>query len=613
MAYTITNTTGAADQFATNVESFTQLANDTIIEAQDALDDMAKRIYVYDGNAIRGNYQNWGVNYNLSDYEIPEWNFSIDLTQYPKFPLNLNTVTPETVEDFTGSPPAEVSPSIPNAPNTPLPAAPGPAPEITDLEIPDIPSIKEIDDPTQYAINLPLAPILNLPTFTGSRPVLGTTTQPDADFQWYETSYDSALLQKTTDKVSTFLDGGVGIPAEIWNFIWERQNDQEYRAGAKLIDEINETWASRGFTLPTGTQAAQIAEAQENIRKDAVSRSRDIAIEYAKHEIENLRFAVQQGIALENIKGGWYQQMQARLLDAAKFSYQLAIEVLNAEIALFNAKTQAYVSEAQVYKTLIEAELAELEIYKTELEGQKLINDINAQQVQIFSERVRAETTKIEQYNAVINGLRVQSEIQQTRIDSYRATVQAYGERIKAVGLTYENYKTQMTGAKIESDIYDTSVRAYTARIQAYAAKVDANAKVTANEIDVNKLKLQEFSTKVDAYGAQLQSEVAQLDARVKEFQAQVQAYNIPLENERNRVQTELENIKASMEWAQQLTQVSITNATQYSEAQKAQATLGAQMSKAIAEINAAIAGSAMSALNVSSQISDSATTSASA
>ena len=602
-------TTGILGSHAGTVNEFKQIALDAIGSAEDALWSMDRSIYIGDGNA-GVTKDTYGTQYNKDNNGTePVFTHSLSLPDWPNYSLALNDIGELTIPEFVEAAPVEPVISRPQAPTEDGSTidVPGAAPVISDIVIPEVPLLNTIDDPTRFSITLPTAPTIDIGDFDVAVPTLGSVQKPIADFNWDEDIYTSALLTQIVNRVDEMSQGGTGIPDAIWDAIWDKDNERESKAAVKAIQDVNKQWASRGFSLPQGAQSAQILEMQQKLQDSAVSRARDIAIKQSELEIENMKFSVQQGIAMESMRGQFYQQYLNRTLEASKYTYQLAIEVLNADIALYNSQIQAYTAQAQVHKIIIEAELAELEIYKTELEGQKLINDINTQEVQIFKTLIDAETVKIEQYNAILAGVQTEVSVNKLRLEAYAQEVIVDGERLKAVGLIYENYKTAMSGAKIEADIYQTSVSAFGAKVSAYGSQVDAEAKRTNVELEVNKQYLTEYTTKLDAYKAQVSAESEKLKYDVERFEVDVKKYALLASEEKNRVDTLLKDIAESTKFAGLQLQASITDANNYVKANIAEAAMDQKISESIATIESNIASAAMSTINTSSDVSDSA------
>ncbi|MGP0736013.1 hypothetical protein ACAG13_26470, partial [Escherichia coli] len=64
------------------------------------------------------------------------------------------------------------------------------------------------------------------------------------------------------------------------------------------MQEAVDTWASRGFSMPTGMLNKQANIAREEGRLKVIEANRDVFMEQAKWQIESMRFAIEQGIAL---------------------------------------------------------------------------------------------------------------------------------------------------------------------------------------------------------------------------------------------------------------------------------------------------------------------------
>jgi len=603
--------TGAAGQVGNEVDQFQSYGSQAIEAARDALNEMLTVVHLPQSVAKPGN-TNTQVTYSPPT-TFDTWNFSFSPPDWGVEKPGLKDVVVDDVRKFTGRAPNKVYPSVPTQPNPIMPTAPGDSPSIGDIVIPEPPVLDDIADPKEWAISLPTAPVIDIPPFSAQRPDGGNLTKPSNDFSWSEDPYTSETLDCVIARISDFCEGGVGIPDAVWEAIWTKDNDRENRAGTKLITEVNEEWSSRGFQLPQGVQVAQIQEIQQGLQSTAAGRSRDIAIRESDLAIENLRFAVQQGIALESLRGSWYQATQQRLLEAARFSSEFAVSVFNAEIAFYNAQVQMYLADIAVYKAEIEAELARLEVYKTELEGQKIIGELNMQQVQIYTAKVNALGVEIELYNAILAGVKTTVEVDALRIDGYRAEVQAYSARIDAINSEYNGYATAMQGAKIEVDMYSANVNAYATTVQAYSAEVDASAKKAGAEVAVEQYKLEAYKVQILGYTAELDGRVKELQAAVSEYDAGVKGFAAELESKKTDIQAQSANLQSDLSLAQQTTQVNIANAESNAKTALAEADIVQKSLDSIAKVNGAYAGSALAAVHVGMTIGDSANNSASA
>lgn len=612
MADNLIVTTGAATGVPNEISSFQGGAFGAIDEARAALDLMASTRPVFPAGTATPGTATGNITYNAPTNK-PSWTFTFDPPTWNIADPILAPVSKETVVDFTGEAPAAASPNLPVRPNPTPVSEPGDSPTVTSVVIPDAPALSTIADPTEWAINIPLPPTIVLPTFDSVKPSTAGIAKPSANFVWNEDPYTSQTLTEIETQISRYFAGGTGIPDVVWEAIWAKDNDKENRAGNKQITETNEEWSSRGFQLPQGVQAAQIAEIRQELQSSSISRARDIAIQEATLEIENLKFAVQQGIALESLRGSWHQATIARLLEATKYSSELAISVFNAELSFYNAEVQMYLADLQVYQAELQAQLTELEVYKSDLEGQKIIGELNQQQVAIYTAKVQALNLEIDRYNSVLEGVKTTVEVDAVRIEAYKSEVQAFSERIKAVNTEYEGYATAMEGAKLEVDMYASNVSAYASTVQAYSTKVNASAVNSNIDIDINKYKLEEYNLKVQSFIAELDAEVKNLQAASESFNADNKAYLAEIESETAQMNAQSTKYNADIQLASQTTQVNIANAETNAKNALAEAGIIQQGLDAIAKVNGAYAGSALAAINVGMSISDSAGNSASA
>lgn len=101
-------------------------------------------------------------------------------------------------------------------------------------------------------------------------------------------AYDEA----TTWLVNTITIGGTGLSPTVEAQIWQRGRVRILDEGNRAKSAILTDFAARGFTLPPGA----LFSAQQSIEADILAKSSDLstttAIESAKIEIDNIKFAV---------------------------------------------------------------------------------------------------------------------------------------------------------------------------------------------------------------------------------------------------------------------------------------------------------------------------------
>ena len=503
-------------------------------------------------------------------------------------------------------------PDMPNLPSMQIPDAPTLAnvdkpirPNIdTNIQIPAAPDFVLPDVPTLERINLPDFVFPQLPDFNGSPPNVDGVVVPDVFVNWVEPEYKSEILPDLLGQIKLMMAGGTGLPVPIEDALFARTRERGSAETERATQEVIETWAARGYALPQGVLDKQIAVIREQGRLQAAELNRDILIQAAQWEIENLRFAVQQGLALEQLTSNLFENMAARLFEVAKFSAESQISVFNARIGLFNAQNAAFETIANVYRIKVEAELSKLTAYKTAVEGQLAVGEINKQYVDVYRARLDGLQASTDLYKTMMQAAQVRADVMGKQFDAYRADVQAYAESINAEKLKFDAYEARLGGEKTKADIFDSQVRAYATTVQAVANQADVKVKEGHLKLSASEAKIRKFAADLDAYKAQLQTGLSQVQYSTQVFQAQVEAWKA--KSSAAVADAEMQsrfadmNTRTNIAYAEM--QISEYQAKMQNAIQKAQIAL--ESAKALGQYTAQLAAGALSAVHVSAGMS---------
>lgn len=523
--------------------------------------------------------------------------------------LSIPTIT---APDFGTAPiDTTVAPSlnIPQAPDALSGQAPDNAPTISDVVIPDAPALVIPDAPTLRDIDLPSAPTITLPTFSGTVPTADFVAPGDT-FTFTEADYSSAELTAIQARVTEMLAGGTGLPDVIWNQIWDRARTNEIVAAQGTIRKATETWAARGFSLPPGALNATILETQQQVQNAQSKLNREIAIQQAQMEVENLKFAVTQGIALETMLIGLHSGTVQRALQASQFAFDSTVNVFNAKVALFGAELNSYTAQASAFRELVQAELANIEIFRAELEGQRIIGDINRQDVEIYTARINALNTQVDLHRSQVQSVQAQVDVDKTRIDSFRALVEAYGEKVRAKQSEFAAYGEQVKGELAKTEIFKAETDAFATRVDAYKAGTDALTSQSRLEIDNNDLQLREFGTRVDKYKADLQGEINRVNAGVNVYDGKTRLFAAELSAEQARVISDTRQFELALEQGRTQAGIELKQADANISQVERLLALEQRSKEMVAQVQSQLAASAMSAVSLSAGISNSDATS---
>ncbi|MDH1865745.1 hypothetical protein N5D83_02790 [Pseudomonas chengduensis] len=514
--------------------------------------------------------------------------------------------------DDLPEPPTLIPINIPDAPG--MATIPAPArPDIdTAVEIPDAPSIVMPEMEALEQIILPAFEFPELPTFDATPPDANGITVPDVFINWAEPAYESELLDELQDKVKTMMAGGTGLPAPVEDALFSRARERDSAETRRAVQEASDTWAARGFSMPPGMLAKQVEVIREQGRLRAAELNRDIMVEAAKWEIENIRFAVQQGMALEQLTTNLHENMAKRLFEVARFQAEAQINVFNARISLFNAQNSAFETLAQVYRTKLDGAISKLTAYNTAVEGQVALGQINQQRVEVFKAKLDAVQSNVEIYKALMQGAQVRAETIKIQFDAYRADVQAFAEQIGAEKVKFDAYESQVKGETAKAGMLDAQARAYASTIQGLASKADIKVKGAQIKMEAARTKVSKFLADVDAYKAELQAGLSHVQYVTTSFQAQVDAWRA--QASASVADAEMQSRFADMNTRTNIAYAEMQMSEYTAKMQNAvqQAQIALESAKALGQYTAQLAAGAMSAAHVSASISGSGSASSS-
>lgn len=508
--------------------------------------------------------------------------------------------------------PVAIPINIPEAPNMAAIQAPERPAIDTTVEMPAAPDIVMPDMEALEQINIPDFVFPDLPTFDATPPDASTIAIPNVFINWSEPVYASEVLDDLTAKVKTMMAGGTGLPAAVEDALFSRARERDSAETIRAVQDAVDTWAGRNFSMPPGMLVKATDVAREQGRLKAAELNRDILIEAAKWEIESIRFAVEQGMALEQLTQNLYNNMANRLFEVAKFQAEAQIRVFDAQISLFNAQNEAFKTLGDVYRVKLDGAIAKLTAYKTAIEGQVALGQINQQRVDVFKAKLDAVQSNVEVYKAMMQGAQVRADAIKTQFDAYKADVQAFAEQINAEKVKFDAYESRIKGEQAKAGVYDSQARAYASTIQGLASKADVKVKGAQLKMEAARVKVSKFLADVDAYKAQLQANLGEVQYVTTAFTAQVDAWKS--QASANVADAEMQSRFADMNTRTAIAysemQMSEYTAKMTNAVQQAQIALDA--AKALGQYTAQLAAGAMSAAHVSASISGSGSASSS-
>ncbi|MGD9643799.1 MAG: hypothetical protein AB7V08_13800 [Elusimicrobiales bacterium] len=486
--------------------------------------------------------------------------------------------------------PAIVAPTMPALNEPTIPLEP-------DYVLPEVPTFEQL--------NLPTPPSIALPTFTAVAP---TFNVPDLTQEWSfnPEEYASGLLDATKAKILEWYQGGTGLPEAIEDALFDRamgRVDQGNTADLQLARDIH---SSLGFTEPNGLLNGRVMVVMQKGKDERAKFSRELTIRFHEEELVNMRQAVQQGIALEQVLINLHVEEQRLLLSAAQFLRESEVAVLNARVAIFNAQLSAYQTEAQVLEARIRAELAKVEVFKAQIEGERVRGEINEQRVRQYEAQIRAVQAMADFYRTRVEAVQAETEINRQRVLVFQAQTDAFAKRWDAYGRQLDAYRADIDGQKAIGEIYESSARAFASRVNAFDVSQRTRYERERLRVTAHGQQLQAWRGQLDVLLALIQKEqgrissVAQsVDAQARMYQADAavetaasaatdRSFELGLRKEEARTSVALKQAEVKIQEAIQLLQVLL-------RARETQAQVIGQLSS-----------SAMSAVNFSAGLSSS-------
>jgi hypothetical protein len=605
-----------------SVESVDQIVSARIIDAT-ASSQALQTTALSTITALRG------VSFNYSAGEPPA---PPNINPYISVDVDLPAIVPTSFGSITSALPErpvfdavpavdplgipEFSPSISslNIPNPPPWTAPGEAPARPDtgeVTLPVAPVIAMPALPVLVEITVPEFEGLALPTFAASAPEFAGSALPGI-LQWSEPTYYTEILDEVLDKIRLLWSGGSGIPPAVEQAMVERALSREDTIANREIDSIAEEFSARGFTMPTGMQAARVDQMRQDLAVKKLSANRELTIKFAEWQVENVRFGVQQAIAAENVYVNIFLNSAQRMFEAARFQIESQVNIYNAQVALYNARMNGYQIEAAVFDTLVKAELSKLEVFKAEIEAEIARGQINEQKVRTYTAQAQALMTQVEIYKAQMQGAQVESDVIRNQIEAFRADVEAYGARIQADKVRFDAYESQVKGEAAKAGIIDSEARAYAALVQGKASIAEVDIKRAELTIQKNRSLIEAYIADLDAEKTRIQSQSAVIQAGAQAYIADTQRFSAQAQAETTQAQITVSakesELRTNIAFYQAEVQAYLGNMEQLIR----QAGLAVDALKAAGQLSATLAAGAMAGVHVGATLSGSGAVSAS-
>lgn len=613
--------TGAEDLVQNQSQYLRTLAADSYQLASQALADLAS--IEYDPLAFSLTYDSAVAGYE--PFEKPTPPADPDLEFAPQ-----DTYSPPAIPDktaitvghvsFSDAPPEPLPLTLPDAPGpldavrpdapptlSTLPTRAEPtsviptAPDLATLPIPEIPAIDL--SALQAAMSALMAqlpdPLVVELTDTFWTDAAAARSWIGADLTTVLASYSFAA--KTDLRLAELLSGAsTGLPAEVEEMMRGRlfaAEDAQTNAQAK---QAADEWAARGFSLPGGPLIARL----DGLRREGLARrqaaSRDVFIEAAKWEIDNLRFAVQQGINYEGQLRQHYLAVIDLSRNIAMGLHEIAKAIVQVVVERFNANLERIKTGAVTFDAWLKSELADLELTRQQLEISKQIGVVNQQAIDIYRTRVEAVVQEWGLYAKKLEADSLVLQQDKLRIEAHSESVKTYLADIEAWGKQWEGYDSAVKGELGKVNIYESQTRGFSALIEARAKQQDAYIAQARVDIEANKFDLERFTTLLGAWKSQFDVEAQRIQAGAQIYDGKSRMYTAELGAESARVQADTRTFELDVEQHKAKADTLYRTIALQIEELKSATTLLVQAKDGVARTASQLCGSSLAAFNIS-------------
>jgi hypothetical protein len=433
---------------------------------------------------------------------------------------SINEIVPPTIPDFNSG----VSIVIPPVPGQNVIQPPGVPPEAPILTYPDDVAVTLPPVPGLTDIVIPDFAGLSLPTFDPEYPTF-TEQNINTVISWEEPTYNEQVIDEVKTQITTFLNGGSGIDPVVENAIVARGRDREDRLTKQEEQQATEEWANRGYTAPPGLLVQRLENVRDKNTIKKLGLQREMTIKVHQDEIDNLRFAVQQGIEAEKLYVQMHLAAVERLFEIQRLAIQWLIDLYNISVAVFNARMQEVAIRAQAYESQIRGELARVEVYRAEIDAELAKAEVNKSLVEVYKAQIEAQELIVSIFVAELEGVKARAEVYATEIDGYKGKVDAYAAEVDADKTRFEAYAARIQGEVGKASIIEAEARAYQAEIQGISVGVQAEVETIRGQVAKIQTEIQGYDANIRGQVGRAQIELGKVDINSKAYVADVARY----------------------------------------------------------------------------------------
>lgn len=520
---------------------------------------------------------------------------------------------------------AKPSITLPSRPDLITPTPPDDPPAISTPSYPTAPTLNYPSPPVLSSIQLPtltnpdLASIIyGLQVLRSAKPTApaeptdwasGLADQVAQQLQMSKTGLSSYIgqcpaLASVCPRLAELLSGNsVGYPAPVAEALRNRAFSTIERETIALERQVSDEWLSRGFSLPGGPLFARIDAARQVSIDKKADHNLAVFIEEAKQEIDNLRFAIQQGITYE----AQLAEQYIKLYDLAR---EIGNQWLTGHIQFYGLLLDRYQkllsgwqAEQEFFKTWLQAELSRLEEYKAKLDAAKLLGTLRQQDIDLYLSQLKGLEVEVTLYRSRIDAANAQLQGQSLVLEGYKTATQIYAEKIQANNAEWQGYDIATRGELGKAQIAETMAKLFDTRVRLYQTEAAVDKDKAGLVLEKLRLRLDRWEKNMERAKILLQETTAEADTAIKVHESNTRLYSAQVGAESAVAEAQAKGISLNLEQQRILTNVELEEAKIALERTLETSKIAMGALQEIARITATVGSGAMSALHMSASM----------
>jgi hypothetical protein len=410
-------------------------------------------------------------------------------------------------------------------------------PIIGDVESPTTPLINRVPIPEEPSYTLPIEPVITdlvvpsppslvIPEFEATLEIIEENLCLPTGFNWESSPYNSEIWETFLQKVLKGLnEGGTGLAPEVEQAIYNRAIYRQQIENDRAVRNAENYFAAKGFTLPPGAVASRVQEISIEILRANTDLNEKIAIGQAELAQKNEHFYVEMARQAEVILREFFNTQENRMLEAAKTTVLMSIEVFKAYISKQSLQIEIYRSHLLVYTESIKATLARVDIYKAEVEAVIAASNLQRTRVELYSAQVGALEVLGKFYNTRLQAVELAQKIENTKVDIFKIEVEAYSAQLAAEKNKVDIFSALNEAERTKAMAFGEKVKARISELEAKKIQFELQVQNLSAVVQSNSAELERYKSELTAYSIQVDSKAKEVGANVEAYKAEISAY----------------------------------------------------------------------------------------